>query len=140
MIPRAIDAVLATWATSPHRKPLVLRGARQVGKTTAIRSLGAAFSAFFELDLLRLPERRLVEACATATELLQTLALGAGRATLPERTLLFFDEIQACPRAIELLRYLHEDHPGVAVVAAGSYLEVRMAERGFSFPVGHVEF
>lgn len=139
MITRLIEPVLLEWAVSPRRKPLVLRGARQTGKTTAVRQLGRSFDLCLELDLLRYPERRLVESATSASALLEALAFRAGR-TLPARTLLFLDEVQACPRAAELLRYLHEDHPEIAVVAAGSLLEVRMQERGFSFPVGRVEF
>lgn len=138
--PRLIDTDLKTWATTPDRKPLVLRGARQTGKTETIRQLGKNFNLFVELNLEKHQDRKLVEGCSSAEELLQALALRHNLVGFPDRTLLFFDEIQEHARTVGWLRFLYEDHPEIHIVAAGSLMEVRLRERGFSFPVGRVTF
>ncbi len=137
---RAIDDRLDAWAVAPGRQPLVMRGARQTGKTAAVRQLGAGFDLFMELNLERRQDRALVAACGSAAELLAALAVRYDAERFPERTLLFLDEIQESPEAVAWLRFFYEDHPEVAVVAAGSLMEVRLQERGFSFPVGRVTF
>jgi len=137
---RAIDAELQRWSEGKGRKPLVLRGARQTGKTAAIRQLGRGFDLYLELNLERLDDRRLVEASERPGDLLDALCLRANVPRLPPRTLLFLDEVQASPRAVALLRYLYEDLPDLHVVAAGSLLEVRLQDRDLAFPVGRVTF
>ena len=139
-VARLIDADLVAWATSSDRKPLVLRGARQTGKTAAVRQLGRTFDLFIELNLDRLADRRMVEDSRTPAELLAALQVRHNLAQLPPSTLLFLDEIQESPKAVAWLRTFYEDHPALAVVAAGSLLEVRAAAGGFSFPVGRVTF
>jgi predicted AAA+ superfamily ATPase len=137
---RTIDQTLAEWAESPDRKPLVLRGARQTGKSSSIRELGRGFELFLELNLERFEDLSLVRACRSPQDLLAALSARHNVARFPERTLLFLDEIQESPEAIGWLRFFREDHPGLFVVAAGSLMEVRLEERGFSFPVGRVTF
>jgi len=122
------------------RKPLVLRGARQTGETAAVRELGSRFELFIELNLERFEDLTLVRSCGSADELLAALAARLNLARFPEQTLLFFDEIQESAQAIRWLRFLREDHPDLFVIAAGSFLEVRLEERGFAFPVGRVTF
>lgn len=139
-LPRNIDAVLAEWSAGPDPKPLVLRGARQTGKSSAVREFGRRFDLFLELNLERYEDVALVRSCHSADELLLALAARANVARFPERTLLFFDEIQETPELIHWLRFFREDHPELFVIAAGSLLEVRLAEKGFSFPVGRVTF
>jgi predicted AAA+ superfamily ATPase len=139
-LPRNVDAVLDAWFHDPARKPLVLRGARQTGKSTSVRELGKRATSFVEVNLDRFEDQRLVRAAGSLSEFLDALCLRANLPALPEGTLLFIDEIQQEPQIIPWLRYLHEDHPGIAVVAAGSLLEVRMTDRGFQFPVGRVTF
>jgi uncharacterized protein len=139
-VERAIDAELASWAGAPDRRPLVLRGARQVGKTEAVRRLAGRFEAAVELNLERRADARLVEGSESPEELLLALRVRHGWARLPARLLLFLDEIQESPRAVEWLRFFYEDHPEIAVVAAGSLMEVRLTDRDFSFPVGRVTF
>jgi len=139
-VERPIDDELSAWADGADRRPLVLRGARQVGKTEAVRHLGTRFEAFLELNLERRPDLRLVEDSETPEDLLLALRVRNNLTSLPESTLLFLDEIQESAKAIEWLRFLREDHPRLAVVAAGSLMEVRHADRGFSFPVGRVTF
>lgn len=139
-VSRNIDAVLDEWVTSPDRRPLVLRGARQTGKTAAARRLGTTFDLFVELNLDRLTDRRLVAECRTAADLLDAVRVRANVERLPPSTLIFLDEIQALPAAGGLLRYLYEDHPTVAVIVAGSLLDMRLRDAGFEFPVGRVTF
>jgi hypothetical protein len=139
-LPRSIDRALQAWCESDDRKPLVLRGARQTGKTSAIRQLGSRFELFLELNLERYQDLALVRASRSADELLSGLAVRNNLNRLPSRTLLFLDEIQESAEAIGWLRFLREDHPDLAVIAAGSLLEVRLQEKGFSFPVGRVTF
>lgn len=137
---RTIDRTLAEWAHSPNRKPLVLRGARQTGKSSSIRELGRSFELFLELNLERYEDLSLVRACRSPADLLAALSARHNVAAFPARTLLFLDEIQESPEAIGWLRFFREDHPELFVVAAGSLMEVRLEERGFSFPVGRVTF
>jgi predicted AAA+ superfamily ATPase len=139
-LPRSIDRELRDWSAAPDRKPLVLRGARQTGKTSAVRQLGSGFDLFLELNLERYQDLALVRACRSAEELLTALAVRENLAALPPRTLLFLDEIQESAEAVAWLRFFREDHPELAVIAAGSLMEVRLREKGFSFPVGRVTF
>ena len=139
-IPRNIDAVLLDWSREPDRKPLVLRGARQTGKTAAVRRFADHFDLFLELNLERFEDLSLVRSCRSADELLTALAVRHNVDHFPPRTLLLLDEIQESPEAVTWLRFLREDHPQLFVIAAGSLLEVRLQERGFSFPVGRVTF
>jgi uncharacterized protein len=139
-LPRKIDEVLLAWSRETDRKPLVLRGARQTGKTEAVRRLGKHFDLFLELNLERFEDLSLVRSCRSADELLTALAARHNLERFPDRTLLFLDEIQESPEAVSWLRFFREDHPDLFVVAAGSLLEVRLQERGFSFPVGRVTF
>jgi predicted AAA+ superfamily ATPase len=138
--PRHIDAILLAWTREADRKPLVLRGARQTGKTAAVRRLAEDFDLFLELNLERFEDLALVRSCRSASELLTALAARHNLRRFPSRTLLFLDEIQESPEAVAWLRFLREDHSELFVVAAGSLLEVRLQERGFSFPVGRVTF
>jgi predicted AAA+ superfamily ATPase len=139
-LPRSIDATLLAWSRDADPKPLVLRGARQTGKTEAVRRLAEHFDLFLELNLERFEDLSLVRSCRSADELLTALAARHNLERFPARTLLFLDEIQESAEAVAWLRFLREDHPQLFVVAAGSLLEVRLQERGFSFPVGRVTF
>lgn len=137
---RSCDARLSAWYGGTRRKPLILRGARQTGKTTAVRRLGEVAPRFVELNLERPDDLRLVRACRSADDLVRTLERDRGGSELEAGTLLFLDEVQEHPEALQWLRFLYEDHPELAVVAAGSLLEVRLREERPSFPVGRVEF
>lgn len=123
------------------RKPLVLRGARQVGKTIAVRMFSESYDLFSELNL-ELPENAaLFEQGLSSSEILQAIRL---KQNIPASDtggwLLFLDEIQACPAAITQLRYFYEEFPEVHLIAAGSLLEVALQKEHISFPVGRVEF
>lgn len=139
-VSRNIDTILDEWVLLADRRPLVLRGARQTGKTAAARRLGATFDLFVELNLDRLGDRMLVAQCRSAAEFLVAVRAHANVEKLPASTLIFLDEIQSLPAATGLLRYLYEDHPEVAIVVAGSLLDMRLRDAGFEFPVGRVTF
>ncbi len=135
---RLILNQLLKWKESPERKVLLLRGARQVGKTFIVRKLGQTFENFIEVNL----EKDSVVAGFFQKDLNPAricLELSAfyGKAIRENETLLFFDEIQACPRAIQALRFFYEDLPGLHVIAAGSLLEFALAELP-SFGVGRI--
>lgn len=136
---RILEKELVTWKDSPRRKPLVLRGARQTGKTWLVdHVLAPAFTSYVKIDLEKKRDLHThFEADLDPHRILNLLELTSGRIT-PGETLLFLDEIQACPRALALLRYLFEEIPDLHVVAAGSLLEFAFAE--ISVPVGRVQY
>lgn len=137
---RLIDAELVQWKSSPRRKPLILRGARQVGKTWSLKAFGAGhFDNIALIDLERQQSlSKVFDGDLSARRMCADLELLTGQKISPGKTLLFFDEIQAAPRAITALRYFYEEMPDLHVVAAGSLLEFALREA--SFPVGRVQF
>jgi hypothetical protein len=137
---RFIDNDLQRWQEGTRRKPLILRGARQVGKTWSIKEFGKKrFDSLALVDLERnQPLRKLFDGDLKVTRICSDLEVILQQKITPGKTLLFFDEIQACPRAITALRYFYEEMPELHVVAAGSLLEFALEES--SFPVGRVQF
>ncbi len=131
---------MVRWRGEERRKPLVVRGARQVGKTTLVESFGRThFEELVAVDLERSRSlHRVFEGDLDAHRLLSELRLLLDRDLVPGRSLLFFDEIQACPRALMALRYLYEEVPELHVIAAGSLLEFALDAN--PFPVGRVRF
>ena len=104
---RTIDYYLHNWKTDRYRKPLLLRGARQVGKTYAVRNLGKSFPDFFEINLERQPAARIIfEKDLDPGRILRELSSFLMQPIIPGKTLLFNDEIQAVPRALLALRYV----------------------------------
>lgn len=135
---RLIDRYLLEWKKNPQRKPLILRGARQVGKSSAVRQLGQLFEDFIEINFEQNPGFHAVfEGDLSPTLLVEQLSVMVGRQIVPGKSLLFFDEIQACPRAISSLRFFYEQMPSLHVIAAGSLLEFALQELP-SFGVGRV--
>ena len=142
MIKRLILSDLHEWKEKRNRKPLVIRGARQVGKTTLVKEFAREFDAFVMLNLERPDDRRIFDAANTPAKIMEILRLTrlAGMADLKDKKiLLFIDEIQSEPKAIGMLRYFYEDMPELHVVAAGSRLQ-GLFKTGVSFPVGRVEY
>ena len=138
-INRSIEKELLAWKNSKNRKPLILRGARQVGKTFIIEAFGKRFKYFIRLNLERASERKLFEGVNTGNELFERILLHKGIHVDERETLLFIDEIQNSSEAIGSLRFLYEDLDHLRVIAAGSLLEVFSRREGFSFPVGRVQ-
>jgi predicted AAA+ superfamily ATPase len=131
---------LLKWKLNPNRKPLILRGARQVGKTFIIRQFGAAnYDNVVYLDFERNQSlQKVFSGDLDVTRIIADLEVITGQKIDPQTTLLVFDEIQACPRAIMALRYFYEEKPEQNVIAAGSLLEFAMSD--ISIPVGRVHF
>lgn len=135
---RHIDSKLLEWKNSVRRKPLLIRGARQVGKSTAVRELGRTFKYFVEINLEKQPD--LIQLFPTNIDVKKTCEKLSGTLAvpiIPGETLLFIDEIQASKEAIMSLRYFKEDYPELHVIAAGSLLEFTM-EKLPSFGVGRI--
>jgi predicted AAA+ superfamily ATPase len=137
---RAIEERLRTWKAAARRKPLIVRGARQVGKTWSIEQFGRVdFRNVVTIDFEKRPHLKpLFTGDLSPAVLVEQLELATGQAIQPGETLLFLDEIQACPRAVTALRYFHEELPSLHVVAAGSLLDFALAE--VSVPVGRVSY
>jgi len=129
---------LSAWRESPHRKPLVIRGARQVGKTTLVRQFGASFPHFIELNLEKKEYRQIFEKSDRLPDIMNAIFLQTNTPKTGRETLLFLDEVQEAPEAIRQLRYFYEEAPELHVIAAGSLLEFAFGDVG-SFPVGRVE-
>lgn len=135
---RNIDSELFEWKNQTGRKPLLLRGARQVGKSWSVRNLGKSFTHYLEINLEKRKDliplfSEINDVCELATRLGRL----AGVPVVPGETLLFIDEIQISPDAIRLLRFFKEDYPELHVVAAGSLLEFTLANLS-SFGVGRI--
>lgn len=128
---------LEDWKNSKHRKPLVLRGARQVGKSTLVREFSKQYEDYIELNLERKEERILFE-IGNVKEILEALLLRENITIGNRSLLLFIDEIQESPKAIELLRFFYEDFPDLHVICAGSLLDLTIKDIS-SFPVGRVQ-
>lgn len=142
MIPRKLLTNLRQWANKMNRKPLVIRGARQVGKTTLVKEFAKEFDEFVMLNLERAEDKRIFEIAETpqqVMEILRLTRLHSDSVVSDERILLFIDEIQSEPKAIGMLRYFYEDMPELFVIAAGSRLQ-ELFKTGVSFPVGRVEY
>ncbi|MBD3221920.1 AAA family ATPase [bacterium] len=132
---------LTEWADAPRRKPLVVRGARQVGKTHLIRQFaGHHFDDLVELNLERDADLIAMFDDLAPARIVPLLELRLDREIRPGRTLLFLDEIQAAPRALQSLRYFHEEMPALHVVAAGSLLDFALDGDDGSVPVGRLEY
>ena len=148
---RIIDVALLEWSKRSSHKPLLLRGARQVGKSTAVRHLGEQFDTFIEINFDKQKTfHALFEGDLDVHRIASQIANLMGKTVEPGKTLLFFDEIQACPNAILSLRFFNEDYPELHVIAAGSLLEFALADLPtfgvgrlhslFMFPMSFDEF
>lgn len=136
--PRNIDSHLLAWKDNPRRKPLLLRGARQIGKSSTVRHLGETFKYFIELNFESRPE--LINLFANESDvhtLCERISLLYGMPVVPGETLLFLDEVQASPAALKSLWFFREELPGLHVIAAGSLLEFALRSMP-SYGVGRV--
>ena len=138
-IKRNVDKVLLSWKTDSDRKPLLIRGARQVGKSSTIEQLGAQFEHYV---IVNFEKNRMLYALfdgdLDVKEICMKLSVHFKKPIIAGKTLLFFDEIQSCPNAIRALRYFYEDYPELHVVAAGSLLEFALEELP-TFGVGRID-
>lgn len=138
---RFAENEMMSWYSSTRRKPLVLRGARQVGKSTLVRQFAAEHGLVLnEINLERHLNLGRIFASFDIPRILDELGVILGRPVDRPGTLLFLDEIQAVPEAIAALRYFYEDRPDLAVVSAGSLLEFALDRKKLSMPVGRVTY
>jgi uncharacterized protein len=138
LVSRALDRVLLDWKDQPERKPLLLRGARQVGKSTAVQQLARHFEFFVEINFEALPAvHGFFTGNLDPVALCDNLSLYTNTPIVPGRTLLFFDEIQTCLPALASLRFFYEQLPALHLISAGSLLEFALAQLP-SFGVGRV--
>lgn len=137
-IPRKIDKELHKWKIEKKRKPLLVRGARQVGKTKTIREFGTTFKNYLEVNFEENPSvKSLFEGDLSPTGICESLSAIYKTTIIPGETLLFFDEIQYCPNAIASLRYFYEKMPELHLISAGSLLEFALSEIP-TFGVGRI--
>ena len=137
-INRNIDSDLSAWKDEKNRKPLLLRGARQIGKSSSVRKLAEQFDNFLEINFEKNRNLyRFFDGDLNVKEICANLSVQFQKPIIPNKTLLFLDEIQACPNAISALRFFYEDYPELHVIAAGSLLEFALEELP-SFGVGRI--
>jgi len=135
---RNIDIDLSIWKEEENHKPILLRGARQVGKSSSVHKLAEKFEHFLEINFEKNRNvYRFFEGDLDVKEICANLSVQYQKPIIPNKTLLFFDEIQACPNAISALRFFYEDYPELHVIAAGSLLEFALEELP-SFGVGRI--
>ena len=139
---RSAEQHLKEWHTSPYRKPMIVRGARQVGKSTMIRQFAKSCGlTLHEVNLERHITLSSIFATNDPKRIVQELAYICGNGPIEGgKSLLFLDEIQAVPEAIAALRYFYEELPELLVIAAGSLLEFALSEHSFSMPVGRIQY
>lgn len=140
-IERTVQKKLSAWKIDANRKPLVLQGARQVGKTWLLKHFGATeFDNVAYFNFEEQPDlKQFFENTKDIQRIVQNLSLVHGLPIEPQKTLIIFDEIQECNEALNTLKYFYENAPEYAVTSAGSLLGVAMS-KGNSFPVGKVDF
>jgi len=137
-IARSVDAELIKWKADLHHKPLLIRGARQVGKSSAVRNFGRNFKYFLEINFEKNKKAQLIfEGDLSPKRICNDLSAIFLTPIIPGETLLFLDEIQSCENAIQSLRFFYEDFPELHVIAAGSLLEFAMKNLS-SFGVGRI--
>ena len=133
--------LLKEWLSKKNRKPLIIRGARQVGKSTLVELFAEdQQQVLLNINLERYPELAPVFATKDPQQVLQQIEFLPKVPKINNNSLLFLDEIQAIPEAIPTLRYFYEDKPDLPVISAGSLLEFALSDHSFSMPVGRVQY
>ena len=136
---RLINYDLRQWKSSARRKPLLMRGARQVGKTYAVRELGKTFGNIVEINFELNPNfSQIFEKDLEPVRIINALVAMTMQSITPGHSLLFFDEAKSCPKVIIALRYFYELMPELHVIAAGSLLDFAIEQVGV--PVGRIQF
>ena len=132
---------LHDWLKEKNRKPLIIRGARQVGKSTLVELFAKNNKeTLLNINLERYPELAPIFSGKNPTEIIQQLEFLPNMGEINKNALLFLDEIQAVPEAIPALRYFYEDKPEIPVICAGSLLEFVLSDHSFSMPVGRIQY
>lgn len=137
---RKASMVLEEWKNRYNRKPLIIRGARQAGKTWLIRNFAYQnFEYFIEINLDRNPEK--LEFITTdVTSTLQQISIDSGTPIIPNKTLIFLDEAQTSPNLLHCLRYFYEDRPDIHIICADSVIDFSTEANQYSLPVGRVSY
>jgi len=140
MFNRQLLIELENWRQNKPRKPLVIRGARQVGKTTLVNQFAAQYEQYIYVNLELAEDKEPFENFTSLQNLINTLFFLQNKSTAKKSTtLIFIDEIQEVPKALNTLRYFYELAPEISVIAAGSMLET-LFDKNISFPIGRVEY
>ncbi len=138
---RSASHYLKKWLHDDKRKPLIIRGARQVGKSTLVRNFALENNLdLCEINLERFPELKTEFKTFNLKKICTSIEHIIGKEIDVKKSLLFLDEVQAIPEAIAMLRYFYEEMPDLHVISAGSLLEFVLSDHNFSMPVGRVEF
>jgi len=140
---RNIDNLLAEWKKKDitYRWPLLIRGARQVGKSYTVTEFGEKeFENLVKINFEQHPQYKACFDTLVPNQIIETISMLHKTTIKPGKTLLFLDEIQDCPKAITALRYFHEQLPELHVIGAGSLLEFALEEKNFKMPVGRVQY
>lgn len=138
---RILQQYLTDWLSQQNRKPLIIRGARQVGKTWLAYHLAQIHNLqLIEFNFEKQPDAASLFASNDVNQILINLQSSTEKTIIPECSLLFLDEIQACPEILAKLRWFAEDLPALPVIAAGSLLEFTLVDHAFSMPVGRISY
>ncbi|MDZ7340974.1 MAG: ATP-binding protein [candidate division KSB1 bacterium] len=138
---RYAEGTLKKWLANPYRKPLIIRGARQVGKSTLVRNFAQDGNLnLIEVNLEKHLELDVIFKTFNIPGIIREIEGLTGKTILAPNSLLFLDEIQATPWALQALRYFYEEYPQLPVIAAGSLLEFALSRHNFSMPVGRIEY
>ena len=140
MFNRYIEVELKKWKTSSIRKPLIIRGARQVGKTSVVRKFGREnFGQVIEINLEKKDQLLVFDKATSVDDFLKRISLFFDKSVIPDTSLLFIDEIQESKNTMELLRFFSEEKPRLHIIAAGSLLEAKI-DKNWLVPVGRVDY
>jgi len=140
MFNRYIEVELKKWKTSSIRKPLIIRGARQVGKTSVVRKFGREnFSQVIEINLEKKDQFQVFDKASSVDDFLKRISLFFDKSVIPNTSLLFIDEIQESKNTMELLRFFSEEKPQLHIITAGSLLEAKI-DKNWLVPVGRVDY
>lgn len=141
MFPRKIISYLKVWKNKKNRKPLIIRGARQVGKTSSILMFGKEFfENTININLEKVENKQLFKQETSLQDFEQIIYTKFKQKIIPGKTLIFIDEIQNSPTLIKLLRFFYEEKPEWHVIASGSLLGPMIEKEGLSMPVGRIEY
>ena len=138
---RDIYQTLTVWKDSDTKRPLLVRGARQTGKSWIIQEFGKKeFDNIIVINFERNPGYKAIFKTLIPAEIIERITLFTAQKPVPRKCLLFLDEIQECPEAIVSLRYFHEEMPDLHVIGAGSLLEFALRREDFRMPVGRIQY
>lgn len=141
MIGRKIYKSLLEWKNDDNRRPILMRGARQTGKTFIIELFGRnEFKNLITINFERNPKYKEIFTTLVPGEIIEKIMLFTQQDIIPGKTLIFLDEIQECPKAITALRYFYEERPDIHIIGAGSLLEFALRRENIKIPVGRIQY